>query len=158
MGRMGMKVEPLTVAAASALTMKYVIPAITHFGKYVLDASEEAAGNEVVSFGRRLLRALFQRTPATENDSAAALRDGIQRRVRRLVDDPKQEKVIAQLEGAIEDLLSAEPALLAEIVELLNRAPSSLAQGQRSINVSGNNSGTLVTGDGNTITAWTFGA
>ena len=70
-----------------------------------------------------------------------------------LVRAPAQQKAVSQLEGAIEDLLMADSRLLASIAALLETAPQAAVwQGDRSSYVGGDNSGTVITGEGNTVT------
>lgn len=145
-------VEALTAAAAAGVVMRYVVPAIRDLGEKVLDASEDSVSDAVVGFGRRLVRALLGRPPAEPRPEAAALRNGIERRVLALARDPAQQKAASQLEGAIEDLLMADPGLLASVGVLLEEAPqATVRQGDRSSYVGGNNSGTIIAGDGNTV-------
>jgi hypothetical protein len=146
-------VEALTAAAAAGVVMRYVVPAIRDLGEKVLEASEDSVSDAVVGFGRRLLRALLgRRPPAEPGPEAVALRNGIERRVLALARDPAQQKTASQLEGAIEDLLMADPSLLASVAVLLEEAPrATVRQGDRSSYVGGNNSGTIITGDGNTV-------
>jgi len=146
--------EALTATAMAGVAMKYVLPAIRDLGEKVLEASEDSVSNAVVGFGKRLLRALLDRRAQADRSSpeVVALRNGIERRVLVLARDPAQHKAASQLEGAIEDLLMADSRLLALIAALLERAPRATArQGDRSSYVGGDNSGTVVTGDGNTV-------
>jgi hypothetical protein len=147
-------VDPLTAAATAGVVMTYVLPAIRDLGERVLEASEDAVSNAVVGFGKRLLRALVgRRSPADQaGPEVVALRKGIERRVLVLVRDPAQQKAASQLEGAIEDLLMADSGLLASITALLETAPQATArQGDRSSYIGGDNSGTVITGDGNAV-------
>jgi hypothetical protein len=52
-------VDPFAAAATAGAVMRYVLPAIRDLGERVLEASEDAAGNAVVGFGKRLLRAML---------------------------------------------------------------------------------------------------
>lgn len=134
--------------------MQYLVPAVKDLGEKVLDASEDAVSNAVVSFGKRLLHCLLGRRDQASHTrpEIAILENGVQRRVRAMVRQPAEGKVTSQLEGAIEDLLSADPALLASITGLLKVAPKkSLKYGDQSSYVGGDNSGTIVTGDGNAV-------
>jgi hypothetical protein len=147
-------VDPFAAAATAGAVMHYVLPAIRDLGERVLEASEDAAGNAVVGFGKRLLRALLGRRPPAVQGSpeVVVLRNGIERRVLVLARDPAQQKAASQLEGAIEDLLMADSGLLASIAALLETAPRATAgQGDRSSYVGGDNPGTVITGDGNTV-------
>jgi hypothetical protein len=147
-------VEAFTAAAAAGVVMKYVLPAIRDLGDKVLEASEDSVSNAVVGFGKRLLHALLGRRAQAgqSRPEVVALRKGIERRVLALARDPAQQKAASQLEGAIEDLLMADSRLLASIAALLERAPqATVRQGDRSSYVGGDNSGTVITGDGNTV-------
>lgn len=147
-------VEALTAAAAAGVVMTYAVPAIRNLGERVLEASEDSVSNAVVGLGKRLLRALLGRRAHADESSpeVVALRKGIERRVVALARDPARQKAASQLEGAIEDLLMADPGLLASIAALLEQAPqATVRQGDRSSYVGGDNSGTVVTGDGNTV-------
>jgi hypothetical protein len=147
-------VEALTAAAAAGVVMKYVLPAIRGLGEKVLETSEDSVSNAVVGFGKRLLRALLGLRAQAEQSSpeVTALRKGIERRVLALARDPAQQKAASQLEGAIEDLLMADSSLLASIAALIEKAPQATVwQGDRSSYVGGDSSGTVITGDGNTV-------
>jgi hypothetical protein len=101
-----------------------------------------------------LLRALLGRRAQADQSrpEVIALRKGVERRVLALARDPAQQKAASQLEGAIEDLLTADSGLLASIAALLDRAPqATVRQGGRSSYVGGDNSGTVITGDGNAV-------
>jgi hypothetical protein len=148
-------VEALTAAATAGVAMHYLVPAIRDLGEKVLEASEDAVSNAVVGFGRRLLHTLLGRRARADQSSpeVVVLRKGIERRVLILARDPAQQKAAGQLEGAIEDLLMADSSLLASIAALLDKAPrATVRQGDRSSHVGGDNSGAVVTGDGNTVT------
>lgn len=147
-------VEALTAATAAGMAMRYLLPAIGDLGEKVLEASEDSVSNAVVGYGKRLLRALLGRRPRADRSrpDVAVLRDGIERRVRILARDPAQPKAASQLEGAIEDLLAADPGLLASVAAVLETAPPvTVRLGDRSSHVGGNNSGPVITGDGNTV-------
>jgi hypothetical protein len=65
---------------------------------------------------------------------------------------PAHAKAASQLEGAIEDLLAADPGLLASVVALLEAAPpATMRLGDRSSYVGGSSFGPVITGDGNTV-------
>jgi hypothetical protein len=147
-------VEALTAAAAAGVAMNYVLPAISDLGEKVLEAAEDSVSNAVVGFGKRLLRALLGRQVQADQSKpeVVALRKGIERRVLVLARDPAQQKAASQLEGAIEGLLTADPGLQASTAALLETAPqATVRQGDRSSYVGGDNSGTVITGDGNTV-------
>jgi hypothetical protein len=148
--------EPVTAAVAAGLIMKYLVPAIKDLGEKVLETSEDTASNAAVAFGRRLLRTLLRRRgPNQTRPEVTVLEVGVERRVLAMVRQPEQKKLTSQLEGAIEDLLSADPALLVSITGLLNEAPKELlSQGDRSSYVGRDNSGAIITGDGNAVTYW----
>jgi len=151
--------EPFTAAATAGVVMKYVLPAIRDLGEKVLETSEDSMSNAVVGFGKQLLHALLLRRTQAQagrpSPEVAALRNGIERRVLALAKDPAQQKAVSQLEGAIEDLLLADSNLLAAIEALLKKAPqATVQQGSRSSHVGGDSSGTIITGDGNTVTQW----
>jgi len=148
-------VEPLTAAATAGVVMNYVLPAIRDLGEKVLEASEVSVSNAVVGFGKRLLHALLDRRAQAAQSSreVVALRKGLERRVLALARDPAQQKAASQLEGAIEDLLMADSSLLASFATLLEKAPqTTVRQRDRSSYVGGDNSGTVITGDSNSVT------
>jgi hypothetical protein len=91
-------VEALTAAAAAGVAMSYVLPAIRDLGEKVLEASEDAVSNAVVGFGKRLLHALLDRRARADQSGpeAAALRNGIERRVLVLARDLGQRKAASQ--------------------------------------------------------------
>ena len=147
-------VEALSAAAAAAVAMKYVVPAIGDLGAKVLETSEDSVSDAVVGFGKRLLRTLLGRRAQADQSrpDVAVLRDGLERRVLALARDPARPKAASQLEGAIEDLLAVDPGLLASTAALLEAAPpATVRQGDRSSYVGGDNAGTVITGDGNTV-------
>ena len=147
--------EPITVAATAGLIINYLLPAIRDLGEKVLEASEDSASTAVVGFGKRLLHTLLRgRARANQTrPEIAVLENGVERRVLAVVRQPGQEKAASQLEGAIEDLLVADPDLLAAITGLLKQAPKESArQGDRSSYVGGDNSGAIITGDSNAVT------
>jgi hypothetical protein len=147
-------VEALTAAATAGVAMKYVLPAIRDLGEKVLEASEDSVSNAVVGFGKRLLLVLLGRRAQADQSTpeVVALRKGIERRVLAVARDPAQQKAASQLEAAIEDLLMADSSVLASIAALLEKAPpATVWQGDRSSYIGGDNSGTVITGDGNTV-------
>jgi hypothetical protein len=146
--------EPITIAATAALVMKYLLPAIKNLGEKVLEQSENTVSDATVGFGKRLLHLLLHRGGQFDQSrpQATLLERGVERRVLAVVNDPGQMKAPIQLEGAIEDLLSADSDLLASIVELLDGAPTEeVRQGDRSSYIGRDNSGTIITGDGNAV-------
>lgn len=146
--------EPFTVAAAAAAMMKYLLPTIRDIGEKVLDTSEDAASNAVVGFGRTLLHSLLPKRALADlpRQDVAVLRKAIERRVLALAQDPTQEKAASQLEGAIEELLIVDSESFASIVAMLrDPPPEAVHQARRSSYVGGDNSGTIITGDSNTV-------
>jgi tetratricopeptide (TPR) repeat protein len=144
--------EPITAAAATAaLVMKYLLPEISNLGEQVLEKSGDAASDAAVGFGQRLLRRLLRRRPGSPTD---VIEQGIERRVLAVSADPGQQNASIQLEGAIEDLLTADPELLASVRELLDQAPgeTSVRQGDGSI-FAGRDIGTVFAGQNNTYYA-----
>jgi tetratricopeptide (TPR) repeat protein len=138
--------EPITIAATAAMVMKFVLPAIKSLGAQVLEKSGDSTSDAVVSFGQRLLgQLLSRRGPA---GPMAALERGIERRVSAIAADPAQQNAPIQLEGAVEDLLTADPEMLASIRELLARAPE-VHQGDGSVYAGRDISGTVYAGQGN---------
>jgi hypothetical protein len=76
----------------------------------------------------------------------------VERRALAVARKPDQRAAV-QLEGAIEDLLSADPTTLGVIAALLEGVPSGGGQQQdRSSHVGGDNSGVIIAGDGNAVT------
>jgi hypothetical protein len=144
--------EPLTIAAATGLAMKYLVPAISELGQDVLESAENAAADEVVGFGKRILHLLLRRKGTSTSPGVSILQEGIERRVRTLADDPGQIKASMQLEGTIEELLMADPEMLAEVTKLLARASTSqVSQSGRSIHIGHDNLGSAVSGDRNMV-------
>ncbi len=155
-------VEPVTTAAVAALVMKYALPAIKAWGVQVLDKSEDAASDATVGFGAKLLRRLLHHGDATTDTGAAApgsassevaLRaQDVAKRLDAVTAAPDDAKAVAKLEGSVEDLLDADPALLTAIRQLLEAAPSvDVRQGDRGVYVGGDNSGVIATGNNNKI-------
>lgn len=150
--------EPLTAAAAAGLVVRYLLPAVRTFGEKVWEKSEAAASDQAaesaVGFGRRLLHRLLPRRPEGEAPGAkVAVREkDVVRRVNDLAARPDDARAATLAEAAVEGLLDADPALLAAIAQLLASAPkTAVQQGDRSVNVGGDNSGVIVTGDSNTV-------
>lgn len=150
--------EPLTAVAAAGLVVKYVLPAIKALGERVLDGSGAAAGDAAAAYGKRLLGALLHREDRRGGADEATgrvgvLQDGVRRRVRAMATGRDEAKTAAQLEAAIEDLLDAEPEVFDAVVTLLRDSPPDAHRAaSRSVTVGGDNSGSIVTGDGNAIT------
>lgn len=145
----GRMMEPISIAAVTAVAMKYVIPAIRELGEHVLEKSTDAVGDTVVGFGRRVLHLLLGgRTRGDQPVREAA----VARRVVAVARNPEQSKASDQLEGVIEDLLAADPVLLDALSALLDRAPAKDAGAtDRSVQVGRDNTGSIVSGDGNII-------
>lgn len=142
--------EPISIAAATVAVIKYVLPAIKEFGEQILEKSTDAASDTAVGFGRRLLHTLLGRRAHADQP---ALEAAVERRVIAVANDPAPSKASIQLEGAIEDLLTADPDLLASIVDLLDRAPVQVTrQGDRTSFVGRDNHGPIINGDGNIVT------
>jgi hypothetical protein len=141
--------EPISIAAVTAVAMKYVLPAIRELGEQVLDKTTDATSDTVVGFGRRVLHLLLDR-PARGDQPV--LQAAVQRRVAIVAKDPGQSKATDQLEGAVEDLLMADAGLLAAVEELLERAPVEVVHHtDRSVHVGRDNRGAIMTGDSATI-------
>jgi len=141
--------EPISIAAATAVAMRYVIPAIRELGVQVLEKSTDAVGDSVVGFGQRVLHLLLG--GRTRGDQPI-LEAAVERRVVAVAQNPGQSKASDQLEGVIEDLLAADPVLLTALSELLGRAPAeSAGPTDRSVHVGRDNTGPIVTGDGNIV-------
>jgi hypothetical protein len=141
--------DPVTIAATAAAVMRYALPAIRDFGEKVLDTSEDSASDAVVGFGKKLLITLLTRRPRADKTrpDLMQLEAGVARRVLAVAQDPSQQKAVSQLEGAVEDLLLADPALYASVVAMLQRAPSeTFRQGDRSVHIDGPNYGMNITG------------
>lgn len=144
--------EALSASAVAALATKYLVPAVRNLGARILDAAGSRTGDAVTDFGQRIMKVLLgSHGEKTASPGAASLRKVVERRVAAVSQDPVQQKLIVQLEGAIEDLLIAVPTLLDSMTTLLNRAPQGAErQGARSSYIVGDNSGIVVTGDSNT--------
>jgi hypothetical protein len=147
--------EPLMAGTAASLIMNYLLRAIKDLGEKVMEKSEESLSTAVVGFGKRLLHTLLRGRFQTKkiHPEIATLENGVERRLVAVMKQPGQEKAANQLEGAIEDLLLADPELLVAISELLKQAPrESLTPGGRLSYVGGDNSGAVITGDSNSVT------
>jgi hypothetical protein len=140
--------EPISIAAVAAVAMRYVIPAIRELGAQVLEKSTDAAGDSVVGFGRRVLQLLL--SGRTRGDQPV-LEAALVRRVVAVAENPGQQKGSDQLEGVIEDLLAADPALLKAVSGLLDRAPTEVGATDKSVHIGRDSSGPVVTGDGNVV-------
>jgi hypothetical protein len=144
--------EPVTIAATAALVMKYVLPAVKELGSSVLDKSQDEAGDATVRLGQRLLRQLLRgRQTGSVDSPTGVLEQGIERRVDAISADPGRQHPQIQLEGAIEDLLTADPQRLASVRALLGQGTSdfSVRQGDNSVFTSGPVLGPVYGGSGN---------
>lgn len=140
--------EPISIAAVTAVAMKYVIPAIRELGAQVLEKSTDTASDSMVGFGRRVLQLLLG--GRTRGDQPV-LEAAIASQVVAVAADPAQSKASDRLKVVIEDLLDADPALLEALVELLDRAPGNVVGANRSVHVGRDSSGPIVNGDGNIV-------
>jgi hypothetical protein len=134
--------------------MNFLLPAIRQLGEKVMDSEGESVGTAAADFGRRLLHALISRRsdPDQEVSGVPVLLEVVERRTLAVAREPDQRTAV-QLEGAIEDLLNADSTALAVIAALLERVPSGGGRQQdRSSHVGGDNSGVIITGDGNAVT------
>jgi hypothetical protein len=135
----GPVMDPLTVAAQVA---PYIGSAVTAYGTAVLAKAKDAGADATVALGRRILQQVWHRTPhrpeleQAVNDAAAA---------------PGDEDFQAALRVQVKKALLADPALTAELADLLSGSGVTLtASGEKSVAVQ-HNSGIISTGDDATI-------
>ncbi|WP_344179624.1 hypothetical protein [Kribbella lupini] len=149
--------EPITIAAATAaLVMKYVVPAIKDLGGRVLDKSQDEASDATVRLGQRLIRQLLRGRQAGVVDSpVGVLEEGIERRVAAIAANPEHQNAQIQLEGAVEDLLTADPERLAAVRALLGSVSNdfTVRQGRGSVFTTGTVHGPVYGGSNNTYYA-----
>ena len=131
------------VATLAAEVVPYASTAAAAYGGAVLAKVRDDAADATVGLGRRLLQRIFgtrrQDEPLPEP-------------VADMVADPGDEDAAAALRLAVRKALAADPALQAEVREMLAQAGVSItASGERSI-AARDISGVAVTGDDATIT------
>ncbi len=157
----GYVMDPVTLAAA---VTPFLLKAVEGMGNKIWEKASDAAADEAAGFGRRLLAKLLHRDggntdPAAETDSSVEAAPetrgevAVIDAVNDLVAAPADEDVLVALRLAVRKLLAADPSLMAEVADLVQREAPRQQAGDRAIQVGGNQSGGVnVTGDKNQIT------
>ena len=158
-----MAVDPQSVSQVAKAVVPYVVEAARSLGARIWDRAEDAAVEESVGWGRRLVQRLRRRDGTGEDGELIAAVDD-------LIAAPDDPDTHAALRVKVGKALYASPGLLAEVRELLvqaQKAQQTIASGDRavagtvtdSIVVTGERAvgyaeGPTVTGDGNVVGNW----
>ncbi|QHC27462.1 hypothetical protein GR130_38870 [Streptomyces sp. GS7] len=113
--------------------------AVGAYGVAVLNRAEGQAADATVQLGQRLLDRILHRTP-DRTPIEAAVTD-----LAEAADDPD---ALAALRFQIKRVLAADPSLATELAKLLPEEPTVRGGGPRSVEVGGDVSGIVSTGDG----------
>ena len=153
--------DPFTLAAA---VTPFLLKAVQGLGNKIWEKASDAAADEAAGFGRRLLAKLLRRDggnsdPAAETDSSVEAAPetrgevAVVEAVNDLVVAPKDEDAAAALRLAVRKLLAADPSLMVEVADLVEKEAPGQRAGDRAIQIGGDQSGGVnVAGDSNTIT------
>jgi hypothetical protein len=162
-------VDPITVAVAAT---PFLLKAVQALGDKIWDKTSDAAADEAAGFGHRLLARLLHRGEAPDPDPASDQatdpdagvgsgvvavagtggQAGVALAVRDLVATPDDQDLQVGLRVAVRRLLAADPVLMAEVADMVDRQAPAQQAGDRSIQVGGaQHGGVNVTGDGNDI-------
>ncbi|SED33718.1 hypothetical protein SAMN05428945_4600 [Streptomyces sp. 2224.1] len=120
------------------------------YGVSVLTRTQDAAANATVRLGQRLIHRLLHHDADTAPDSAP-VRTAVVRLAEAGADPEMLALHRAELRLALRTALTEAPGLAAELSALLPAPPPPPvvhAEGERSVAVGGDNSGTISTGDG----------
>jgi hypothetical protein len=157
----GGMMDPMTVANAAA---PFLFRAVEALGEKVWDKTAEAAADETVGFGRRLLARLLGRHQ--ESGAEAEVESGsdvevfagtgsqlvVVEAVKDLVADPGDQDAQGALRLAVRKLLAADRTLMTEVSELLQKQAPKQQAGERAIQIVGDQRDVAnVSGDDNTI-------
>lgn len=153
--------DPITVAAA---VTPFLLSAVEGLGTKVWDKAADAAADEAAGFGRRLLAKLLHRDgghPGTDVEDASEVEAAPRTRrevavieaVNDLVAVPTDQDALAALRLAVRKALAADPSLMAEVVDFVERQAPAQRAGHRAIQIGGDQSGGVnVAGDYNQVT------
>ena len=157
----GGMMDPMTVATAAT---PFLFRAVEALGEKVWDKTSEAVADETVGFGRRLLARLLGRHH--ESGAEAGVESGsdvevfagtgsqlvVVEAVKDLVADPGDQDAQGALRLAVRKLLAADPQLMAEVSELMQKQAPKQQAGERAIQIVGDQHDVAnVSGDDNTI-------
>lgn len=152
--------DPITLAAA---VTPFLLKAVEVLGAKIWDKAADAAADEASGFGRQVLARLLRRDGAptgadaqTDSDVEAAPGTGREVAVIEAVNDlvitPTDQDALAALRLAVRKLLTADPSLMAEVVDLVEKQAPRQQAGDRSIQIGGDQHGGVnVAGDKNRI-------
>lgn len=133
----GVVVSELEAVLAEALPV--MSAAVAAYGAGVLSRVEDAAADATVGLGRRLLHRVWHRSARPE---------ALQHAVAELAEALEDPDALAGLRLQVRKVLAQDPALVAELAEMLPTRESATASGDRAVAVGGENSGIVSTGDG----------
>jgi len=133
----GVVVSELEAVLAEALPV--MSAAVAAYGAGVLSRVEDAAADATVGLGRRLLHRVWHRSARPE---------ALQRAVAELAEALEDPDALAGLRLQVRKVLAQDPALVAELAEMLPKREAATASGDRAVAVGGENSGIVSTGDG----------
>jgi hypothetical protein len=151
--------DPIAVATAAT---PFLLKAVEALGEKVWDKTSEAAADETVGFGRRLLARLLGRQQDSGDEAGVESGSDVEvftgtgsqlvvvEAVKDLVADPGDQDVQSALRLAVRKLLAADPPLMAEVSEFLQKQAPKQQAGERAIQSIGNQRDVAnVTGDHN---------
>lgn len=119
--------------------MPLIGAAVGVYGAGVLAKTENAAAEATVNLGKRILDRIWHRA-----DQPAPLEAA----VADLAQSPQDPDALGALRLQIRKVLSRDPSLLGELATLLPAGSLTIASGDRSVAIGGENSGAISTGDG----------
>jgi hypothetical protein len=139
--------EPISTAAVAAAITSIVVKAAEKLGDKLFDTATDAAADETTGLARRLISRLLHRGQgaSTQESTQVALRDALD----GVVVSPQDTDAQASVRITVRRLLEQDPQLLDDVRALL--PASATASGARSVAVGGDNPGTIITGDSNTV-------
>lgn len=152
--------DPVTLAAA---VTPFLLKAVEGLGNKIWERASDAAADEAAGFGRRLLAKLLRRDRGHVNpagaDSGREAGSGtvgeaaVVEAVNDLVAAPEDPDALAALRLAVRKLLAADPSLMAEVADLVEKEAPKQQAGDRAIQIGRDQSGGVnMTGDSNQIT------
>jgi hypothetical protein len=153
--------DPVTVAAA---VTPFLLRAVEGLGDKIWEKASDAAADEAAGFGRRLLAKLLGRDGGHADPAAAGTDSSVEAgpetrgevavvdAVNDLVAAPADEDVLAALRLAVRKLLAADPSLMAEVGDMVEKEAPRQQAGERAIQIGRDQSGGVnVSGDDNRI-------
>jgi len=120
-----------------------VTAAVGTYGTSVLTRTEDAAAEATVSLGRRLIQKIFHRSGNS---------DSIRESVADLAAAPGDDDAVAALRLRLKKALAADPALAAEVADMVRQAGITVNSHGDGANIAQHNSGIQSSGEGATNT------